>query len=74
MVQATPRLESRSIPDFTADHQGYALWPAATTGLRAFRPIVLAVCVRFVFGIAAASRKTRFQAAHYGLTGPDCTG
>jgi hypothetical protein len=36
-----------------------------------FPAIVLAVCVRFVFGIAAASRKTRFQAAHYGLTGPD---
>ena len=25
-------------------------------------------CVRFVFGIAAASRNTRFQAARYGLT------
>jgi hypothetical protein len=24
-----------------------------------------------VFGIAAASRNTRFQAARYGLTGPD---
>ena len=74
MVQPTPRLESRSIPDFTADHQGYALWPAATTGLRAFRPIVLAVCVRFVFGIAAASRKTRFQAPTTALPGRTCTG
>jgi hypothetical protein len=25
-------------------------------------------CVRFVFGVAAASRNTRFQAASYGLT------
>src|SRR5262249_57897718 len=25
-------------------------------------------CVRFVFGVAAASRNTRFQAARYGLT------
>ena len=25
-------------------------------------------CVRFVFGITAASRNTRFQAARYGLT------
>jgi len=25
-------------------------------------------CVRFVFGIAAASRNTRFQAARYDLT------
>jgi hypothetical protein len=24
-------------------------------------------CVRFVFGVAAASRNTRFQAARYGL-------
>ena len=28
-------------------------------------------CVRFVFGIAAASRNTRLQAAHYGLSAPD---
>ena len=28
-------------------------------------------CVRFVFGIAAASCNTRFQAAHYGFTWPD---
>jgi hypothetical protein len=25
-------------------------------------------CVRFVFGVAAASRNTRFQAARYGVT------
>ena len=25
-------------------------------------------CVRFVFGVTAASRNTRFQAARYGLT------
>ena len=25
-------------------------------------------CVRFVFGVAAASRNTRFQAARYGFT------
>jgi hypothetical protein len=25
-------------------------------------------CVRFVFGVTAASRNTRFQAAPYGLT------
>jgi hypothetical protein len=25
-------------------------------------------CVRFVFGVAAASRNTRFQVARYGLT------
>jgi hypothetical protein len=36
-----------------------------------FPAIVLAVCVRFVFGVAAASHNTRFQAARYGLTGPD---
>jgi hypothetical protein len=30
------------------------------------------VCVRFVFGIAAASRNTRFQAARYYL-GRTCT-
>src|SRR6202022_3851716 len=28
-------------------------------------------CVRFVFGIAAASRNTRFQAACWALPGPD---
>jgi hypothetical protein len=33
-----------------------------------FQAIVLAVCVGFVFGIAAASRNPRFQAARYGLT------
>jgi hypothetical protein len=33
-----------------------------------FQASVLAVCVGFVFSIAAASRNPRFQAARYGLT------
>jgi hypothetical protein len=32
-------------------------------------------CVRFVFGVAAASRNTRFQGARYGFTWAElCTG
>jgi hypothetical protein len=66
MAQATPGLESRSIPDFTADHQAIYIVAGGNDWITRFQAIGLAVCVGLMFGMAAASRSPRFQAARYG--------